>query len=82
VTTVIKSFFPGDPATVWADLAAEVEIEVIPGTHLNIVTTQFEALASVLQYLFATSNKSYCGHVDDTLKPVVINRSGVGIRSF
>src|SRR2546427_697311 len=48
VTAEIKSFFPGDPATIWADLAAELEIEIIPGNHLNIVTTQFEPLALVL----------------------------------
>jgi hypothetical protein len=48
VTAEIKSFFPGDPASVWADLAAELEIEIIPGNHLNIVTTQFEPLALVL----------------------------------
>jgi hypothetical protein len=48
VTAEIKSFFPGDPATVWANLTAELEVEVIPGNHLNIVTTQFKPLASVL----------------------------------
>jgi thioesterase domain-containing protein len=48
VTAEIKSFFPGDPATVWADLAAELEVEVIPGNHLNIVTTQFKPLAAAL----------------------------------
>jgi thioesterase domain-containing protein len=48
VTAEIKSFFPGDPASVWADLTDELEIEIIPGNHLNIVTTQFEPLALVL----------------------------------
>ena len=48
VTAEIKSFFPGDPATVWADLATELQVEVIPGNHLNIVTTQFKPLAEVL----------------------------------
>src|SRR5713101_2194343 len=48
VTTETKSFFPGDPATVWGNLASEFEVEVIPGNHLNIVTTEFEALASIL----------------------------------
>lgn len=48
VTAEKQSFFPGDPATVWGHLAAELEIERIPGDHLNIVTTEFEGLASVL----------------------------------
>jgi acetoacetyl-CoA synthetase len=48
VTTAEKTFFPGDPRAVWAHLTAEFEIEVVPGNHLNIVTTEFEALASVL----------------------------------
>ncbi len=48
VTTEIKSFFPKDPVRVWGDLVADLEVEVIPGHHLNIVTTEFEGLASVL----------------------------------
>ena len=48
VTTEIQSFFPGDPVTVWGNLVAELEVEVIPGDHLNIVTTEFKSLASVL----------------------------------
>jgi acetoacetyl-CoA synthetase len=48
VTAEKQSFFPGDPAKVWGHLAAELEVERIPGNHLNIVTTEFEGLASVL----------------------------------
>ncbi len=48
VTAEKQSFFPGDPATVWGHLADELELERIPGNHLNIVTTEFEGLASVL----------------------------------
>jgi acetoacetyl-CoA synthetase len=48
VTTEIKSFFPDDPASVWGKLAEGIQVEVIPGDHLNIVTTHFETLASVL----------------------------------
>jgi acetoacetyl-CoA synthetase len=48
VTAEKQSFFPGDPATVWGHLAGELEVERIPGNHLNIVTTEFEGLASVL----------------------------------
>jgi thioesterase domain-containing protein len=48
VATATKTFFPGDPAAIWAPLADELEVEVIPGNHLNIVTTEFKVLASVL----------------------------------
>lgn len=43
-----KSFFPEDPRTVWGHLAADLQVESIPGNHLNIVSTEFEALAEVL----------------------------------
>lgn len=48
VTAEKKSFFPEDPAAVWSGLASELEIEVIPGHHLNIVTTEFKPLAAAL----------------------------------
>src|SRR5579863_2117988 len=43
-----KSFFPEDPRSVWGNLAADLQVESIPGNHLNIVNTGFEALAEVL----------------------------------
>ena len=48
VTAQTKSFFPEDPAAVWRHLTANLEIEEIPGNHLNIVTTEFHALAEAL----------------------------------
>jgi thioesterase domain-containing protein len=48
ITTETKTFFPSDPATVWKHLAAELEVEVVPGDHLNIVTTEFKSLAEAL----------------------------------
>jgi thioesterase domain-containing protein len=48
ITTETKTFFPSDPATVWKHLAAEFEVEVVPGDHLNIVTTEFQSLAEAL----------------------------------
>ena len=48
VTTETKTFFPADPATAWKHLVAELEVEVVPGDHLNIVTTKFESLAALL----------------------------------
>jgi acetoacetyl-CoA synthetase len=48
VTTKTKTFFPAKPATAWKHLVADLEVEVVPGDHLNIVTTQFVSLAAVL----------------------------------
>jgi acetoacetyl-CoA synthetase len=48
VKAAIPSFFPDDPAAVWAPLAKQFEIETVPGDHLGILTTQVENLARVL----------------------------------
>jgi acetoacetyl-CoA synthetase len=48
VTTKEKSFFPEDPEPIWAHLADKLEVDIIPGNHLNMVTTEFEALAAVI----------------------------------
>lgn len=48
VTTETKTFFPKDPAAVWRPLVQDFEVEVVKGDHLNIVTTEFQSLASVL----------------------------------
>jgi acetoacetyl-CoA synthetase len=54
VKSASDSYFPADPVAVWGRLAAEFEVETIPGTHLNMVTTNFERLAVVLtRYLRA-----------------------------
>jgi acetoacetyl-CoA synthetase len=42
------AYFPGDPIRVWAKLATALQVETVTGTHLNIVTTNFESLAAVL----------------------------------
>ncbi|HZW80116.1 MAG TPA: alpha/beta fold hydrolase [Candidatus Deferrimicrobiaceae bacterium] len=41
-------YFPGDPVPVWANLAADFEVETVPGTHLDMVTAHFESLAAAL----------------------------------
>jgi acetoacetyl-CoA synthetase len=41
-------YFPGDPVPVWANVAAAFEVETVPGSHLDMVTTHFESLAAVL----------------------------------
>jgi thioesterase domain-containing protein len=48
VTTSVKAFFPDDPIAVWGDLVDELEVEVVPGDHLSMVTTHFRPLAAVL----------------------------------
>jgi acetoacetyl-CoA synthetase len=48
VAASINPFFPDDPVAVWGGLAKELDLEVIPGDHLNIMTSHCAALASVL----------------------------------
>ena len=42
------SYFHADPVPVWKNLAADIDFEVVPGGHLDLVTTDFESLAVVL----------------------------------
>ena len=44
----ISSDFPDDPAAVWANLAAEFELDTVPGDHLGIIMTHSESLGAVL----------------------------------
>ena len=44
----VNFYFPDDPAAVWGKLANELEVETVPGDHLEIVRTGFESLAAVL----------------------------------
>jgi acetoacetyl-CoA synthetase len=48
VKSETHTYFPGDPFPVWAPLAAEFEVETVRGSHLDMVTTHFEGLATVL----------------------------------
>lgn len=43
-----NSYLPNDPTAVWKDLAAEFEVETVPGDHLGMIGTHFESLAEVL----------------------------------
>jgi thioesterase domain-containing protein len=52
--------FPDDPSAVWSDLAAQFEVETIPGDHWSMLTTEFEKLGSVLSgYLGEASGKHF-----------------------
>ena len=42
------SYFPGNPVTVWAHLAAEFECTTVPGNHQSMLTEHFANLASTL----------------------------------
>lgn len=40
--------FPDNPVPVWTRLAAEFNLETVPGDHLEMLAVHFEQLASVL----------------------------------
>lgn len=42
------TYFPGDPVPIWANLAGRLHVDTVRGSHLNMVTTQFEDLAAML----------------------------------
>jgi thioesterase domain-containing protein/acyl carrier protein len=48
VRAAISTYFPDNPAAVWAHLAKEFVVDTVPGDHLGIMTTHFEELADVL----------------------------------
>jgi thioesterase domain-containing protein len=51
------SDFPDDPSAVWSDLVGKLHVETVPGDHLGILGTHFEALASVIsRYLQEASS--------------------------
>ncbi len=43
-----NSYLPSDPTALWRSLAAELEVETVPGDHLGMIGTHFESLAAVL----------------------------------
>jgi acetoacetyl-CoA synthetase len=44
----LSSSFPDDPGGIWQKLAAEFEIDTVPGDHFSIVTTNCHTLAAVI----------------------------------
>jgi acetoacetyl-CoA synthetase len=48
VRAAIPTDFPADPVAVWSHLAAAFEVETVPGDHLGIMATHYEALAATL----------------------------------
>jgi len=51
VRAATASYFPADPTPIWRRLVGELEVEVIPGDHLEMLNAQVEALASLLRCL-------------------------------
>lgn len=41
-------YFPGHPVPVWANLVSRLDVETVPGSHLNMVRGQSENLAVLL----------------------------------
>lgn len=53
VRAAISSFFPANATAVWSHLVREFEIENLPCTHLELLTTQAKSLASSLSLLLS-----------------------------
>jgi len=51
VKAEIPSYFPADPTPIWRLLVEQLEVEVIPGNHLDMLNAQVENLASLLRRL-------------------------------
>jgi thioesterase domain-containing protein len=43
-----NAYLPNDPIKIWKHLAAEFEVETVPGDHLGMIGIHFEELAAVL----------------------------------
>jgi thioesterase domain-containing protein len=50
VRAAISSYFPEDPVAVWAHLVRDLEVETVPGDHVEMLTTQVETLALVVRH--------------------------------
>jgi thioesterase domain-containing protein len=48
VKAQISTYFPDDPVAVWSHLAADFEVETVPGDHVGMIAVHFESLATVL----------------------------------
>jgi acetoacetyl-CoA synthetase len=48
VRTAVSSFQPSNPMAVWGELVAEMEVETVPGDHLDIIDSHYQNLSPVL----------------------------------
>ena len=81
VTTATKTFFPADPAAAWKHLAADLEVETVPGDHLNIVTTEFVSLAALLTRYIRRANEQFAALNDSTDARASIGITGGAAKS-
>lgn len=52
VRAAIPTYFPSDPIPVWSHLVRSLTVTTVPGRHLQMMTTQVEAVgAAVTRYL-------------------------------
>lgn len=51
----ISSYFPADPTPVWRHLLGELEVEILPGNHLEMLNTNVDKLASIVRCLLRES---------------------------
>jgi len=49
------TYFPKDPAAIWAHLSSKFEYEVVPGDHLTMLSDHFEKVAEVLSRVLRQS---------------------------
>jgi thioesterase domain-containing protein len=60
VKAEIPSYFPADPTPIWRGLVEELEVEVIPGNHLDMLNGQVESLAYLLRCLLPKLPSEKC----------------------
>ena len=48
VRAEVSSFQPSNPIDVWGNLVGEMEVEEVPGDHLEIVDRHYQSLSPVL----------------------------------
>jgi acetoacetyl-CoA synthetase len=49
VRATIPTYFPADPVPFWSGILSEMEVETVPGSHLEMLSTQVETVASVVR---------------------------------
>jgi acetoacetyl-CoA synthetase len=63
VRAAVSSFLPSDPMAVWGKLVAELEVDTVPGDHLQIVDKRYRNLGPLLsQYLEQALDKQPAEH--------------------
>lgn len=55
VKAEISSYFPADPTPVWRHLLGKLEVEILPGNHLEMLDTNVDKLASIVRCLIPES---------------------------